>query len=202
MRTPTKVSASRCWFPLVARRSLPPCRAVQDDVDGASKTLTIHLHIGVDTKLSSGEESSDEEDKDDVNNVATFTVLWDIKAGVMHGQKIPAVLLIAFEGVRVQIKNAPQVGRPAGGWRIAATLLPHCSRHRHHHRREPYASPRGLAHCYHIAPAAAATTAASLTPAPSGPRPAAPRRLLGGAATPQTGPLSGQQLRSDKLRGG
>ena len=62
-----------------------------DDVDGASKTLSLHLHLGVDAKFSSEEDSEDEEDKDDVNNVATFSVLWDIRTGgSLHGQKIPA----------------------------------------------------------------------------------------------------------------
>ena len=35
---------------------------------------------------------------------------WQIVNGSGHAERIPVVLFIAFDGVRVQVRNAPQVG--------------------------------------------------------------------------------------------
>ena len=77
-----------------------------DDVNGASMTQSLHLHLGLAPNQGDSEEESEDDDKGD-DSIATFNVKWQIQNGEV---RLPVVLFIAFDGVKVQVQNAPQVG--------------------------------------------------------------------------------------------
>ena len=66
-----------------------------DDVNGASMTQSLHLHLGLAPNQGDSEEESEDDDKGD-DSIATFNVKWQIQNGEVRLPVVLFVLLIAI----------------------------------------------------------------------------------------------------------